>query len=96
MKTSSLIFIALIVLPGLMPESASAFVARRSAVVVQGPYGGTAVVASRTAIGGRRYGFLPADDIKEAAANSQQATDARHTKACDADLKNVRLVKASH
>jgi hypothetical protein len=97
MKTTSLIFIALIALPGFMPESASAAVAaRRSAVVVQGPYGGTAVAASRTAIVGRRYGFLPADDSKETAANPQQATDARHAKACDADLNNVRLVKAGH
>lgn len=90
MKTIYFVLLSVVLSASLWCDSASAYVARRSAVVAQGPYGGTVVAASRTAIGGRRFGFLASEDQRK----SQSQNSAQNL--CEPHVKPTTDVKVSH
>lgn len=67
MKTRYFTLVSLLLSSGLWYETASAdFAVRRSAVVARGPYGGTVVAGSRTAIVRPGYGFFAKDEARKA------------------------------
>lgn len=67
MKTTCFTLVSFLLSSGLWYESASAdFAVRRSAVVAQGPYGGTVVAGSRTAVVRPGYGFFAKDEQRKA------------------------------
>lgn len=85
MKTTHFTLVSLLLISGLWYESASAAVAvRRSAVVAQGPYGGTAVAGSRTAVVRPGYGFVAQDDQRKG------------RNLCEPHVKPATDVKVSH
>lgn len=84
MKTRYFALLSLVLTSGLWCNSASALVARRTAVVAQGPYGGTVVAASRTAIVRPGYGFLAENETQKS------------RNLCESPAKSKAFVKVSH
>jgi 2-phospho-L-lactate guanylyltransferase (CobY/MobA/RfbA family) len=88
MKNVSILSIVL--LSFLVIDTANAAVVRRSAVVVQGPAGGTVVGASRTAIVRPGFGFVSNRDAVEKAGSAAVLVKAAGEKACEPNLKALR------
>jgi hypothetical protein len=85
MKMPYFTLVSLLLSSSLWCESASAdFAVRRSAIVAQGPYGGTVVAGSRTAVVRPGYGFFAKDETRQA------------QKLCEPQGKPVAAVKVSH
>lgn len=85
MKMTYFTLVSLLLSSSVWYESASAdFAARRSAVVAQGPYGGTAVAVRRTAVVRPGYGFVAKDEPRKV------------QKLCEPQGKPAADVKLSH